>query len=114
MAQISFILGAVYAAVGVFIIGLSIPLLLGKIAPNRWYGFPLHQCRNSPEAWYAINRFGAKWMIGWAVALIILGIAVILFPLPKPGLIVPYIMFVSALTIVPMTATWRYALKFDK
>jgi len=39
----------------------SLPLALGAVPPNRWYGFlRIPSIRNHSEAWYGINALGGR------------------------------------------------------
>jgi SdpI/YfhL protein family len=38
---------------------LSLPLLLGLVGPNRFYGIRVAAAFSSERNWYAINRYGA-------------------------------------------------------
>jgi hypothetical protein len=40
----------------------SIPLILRKVPPNRFYGFRTPATLSSPEIWYPVNAFS-----GWAL-----------------------------------------------
>lgn len=42
--------------------GVSIPLILQKIPPNKVYGIRIDQAFESEPLWYEINRYG-----GWAM-----------------------------------------------
>jgi hypothetical protein len=67
-----------YAAVGLLIVGLSIPLIVGLIPPNRLYGFRTAKTRSDPWIWYAVNRV-AGWdglAAGVTVVLASLAIAI--------------------------------------
>jgi SdpI/YfhL protein family len=56
---------------GVLILA-SVPLVLGLVPPNRWYGFRLPGARLDPELWYEVNSLGGKLFI--AALLICAGI----------------------------------------
>ncbi len=48
----------VAGAAGLILI-TSIPMMLGKVPPNRWYGVRTRRSTSGTEAeWYAINRTG--------------------------------------------------------
>jgi SdpI/YfhL protein family len=75
-----------WIAAGLLKIGLAIPLLQGKVRRNALYGVRFRQSFQSDEAWFVINRYGAKRMIIWALPMIVLGVATIAFPLQRyPG-----------------------------
>jgi uncharacterized membrane protein len=50
---------------------LALPLRLGKVRPNLYYGFRTPKTMSSPEIWYAANRFAGQWLLA-ASALTIL------------------------------------------
>ena len=41
---------------------ISIPLILRKVPPNRWYGIRLASTLADTEVWYRVNRLGG-WLI---------------------------------------------------
>ena len=38
----------------------TLPLLLGWVPPNRWYGFRFPDALTSPELWYRLNALGGR------------------------------------------------------
>jgi len=51
---------------------VNIPLLLGRVPPNHWYGFRTQKTLSSPTVWYAANRFAGRLMtITAAVAILV-------------------------------------------
>jgi hypothetical protein len=91
---------------GFILIGVSIPLLLGKIKMNAIYGFRIRKAFESEENWYAINSYGAKALICWSVVLMAIGIAC-LYIEPQHVLTVAKVGFISLL--VPVIQTVWYA-----
>ena len=59
---------------GFLIALISVPLLLKKVPPNRWYGVRVPAAFASTENWYAINQFGSRRLLGLAFALEALGL----------------------------------------
>lgn len=53
---------------GLLMAGLSIPLILGKIGPNPWYGFRVERTLSDPAVWYAVNAYSAKRFLVVGVA----------------------------------------------
>jgi SdpI/YfhL protein family len=49
-----------YTISGCLLAALSIPLILGKIGPNSWYGFRVKKTLNDPAIWYPANAYAAK------------------------------------------------------
>ncbi len=93
---------------GFVLIAVSIPLYLGKIKMNHFYGFRIRKAFESEENWYSINRYGAKALMRWSVVLMAVGI-VCPYIDPQHVLTVAKIGFLSLL--VPVVQTWWYARK---
>ena len=74
-----------FAAVGVLYIGLGIPLLLGHVRPNDWYGSRTLKTRSNDQIWYAVNRVTGRAMIVTGIAVIAAAVVVFLIR----GLITP-------------------------
>ena len=57
-----------FGLVGLFFIGLSIPLMQGRVPPNRYYGFRTAKTLSDPRIWYEVNRIsGNDLFLGGAV-----------------------------------------------
>jgi hypothetical protein len=91
---------------GFILVGVSLPLYLGKIKMNGVYGFRLKKAFESEENWYLINRFGAMALMRWAVVIMAIGIAC-LYVEPEHVLTVAKAGFISLL--VPVVQTLYYA-----
>jgi hypothetical protein len=91
---------------GFILIAVSIPLLLGKIKMNHFYGFRIRKAFESEENWYLINSYGAKALMCWSVVLMAIGIAC-LYIEPQHVLTVAKATFLSLL--VPVVQTMWYA-----
>ena len=57
--------------VGLLFIGMSIPLILEKVPPNKWYGFRVAKTFSSERIWYAANRLAGYDLLWAGVAIII-------------------------------------------
>ena len=98
-----------YIAGGILLILLAIPLYLGKIKPNLWYGFRIRKTLENPNIWYPVNKFGAGWMMisGAVTVLCAVGFALI------PGISVDgyattcALVFAGVLTL-GLVITFRY------
>ena len=51
-----------YAAVGIILILIAIPLYLEKIPPNGLYGFRVRKTLENPDLWYPVNKVAAGWL----------------------------------------------------
>ena len=70
----------IYVASGLFMSLLSLPMILGWLNPNPYYGFRVKQTLEDPEVWRVANRFS-----GWRLCvagLVIAGAAVAFFSIP--------------------------------
>jgi hypothetical protein len=94
------------ACLGIVVILVCIPLHFGRIKMNSAYGFRFGKAFESEANWYSINKYGAKLLMGWAVAIMIVGIACLCID-PQSVLAVAKISFLSL--IVPLAQTFRYA-----
>ena len=56
-----------YVIFGLLLAGLSVPLLLGKIPPNGWYGFRVPSTLYNPDLWYKVNRHMARWLLATGI-----------------------------------------------
>ena len=65
---------------GLFLAGISIPLILGKIPPNGLYGFRVKKTMENPEIWYLVNTYSGKWLL--VVGIILAIVSIILFFIP--------------------------------
>jgi hypothetical protein len=54
------ILLALYAFGGIFLAGLSVPLILYKIPPNGYYGFRVRSTYENPKLWYKANAYAGR------------------------------------------------------
>lgn len=63
--------------VGVRSIALGIPLALGKVKPNSFYGFRIAKTLNDESVWYRVNRFTGKAFIGSGITTVVLVFAVL-------------------------------------
>ncbi len=71
MYNSEFVSAALYGAVGALFFALGLPLALGKIPPNHWYGFRTTKTLASSQTWYAANQVaGQDLMIAGVVLLL--------------------------------------------
>ena len=50
----------IFAATGILLIGVSIPLILEKVPPNLFYGCRTTKTLSDPQIWYEANRISGK------------------------------------------------------
>ncbi len=73
-------LALIHVFVALLIIGLSAPLAMGSVGPNRWYGIRIPEAFKSEARWFAINQYGGRLMIWWGVALGITAVIGLMLP----------------------------------
>ncbi len=76
---------------GLLIVLLAIPMILGKVRPNRLYGFRTRKTLSDPEIWFPANRAAGFAMVVAGLAMMIAAGCLMLFwkdiPLDALGLI---------------------------
>jgi hypothetical protein len=75
-----FILLLLFLFSGIFLAGISIPLILGKIPPNGLYGFRVKKTMENPEIWYLVNAYSGKWLLVVGIVLAIVSIVLYFIP----------------------------------
>lgn len=68
-----------FMLVGVLYIGLGIPLLQGRIPPNRFYGARTRKTLSDEKIWYAVNRVTGRDLIIGGIAVVITSAAIHFF-----------------------------------
>ena len=88
---------------------LAIPLILGRVGRNRWYGFRTQRTLSSDRVWFAANQ-----SMGWAVfwnGLAMMALTILLY-LTLPAL---FPMLVLVYIPVSTAVLWAYgAHKLDQ
>jgi uncharacterized membrane protein len=80
MAEGAFFVGLSDLFTGVLFVFLALPLMLRKVAPNRFYGVRIPKAYASEANWYAINAVGGRWMVVAGGILALVGGVVLLWP----------------------------------
>jgi uncharacterized membrane protein len=63
---------------------IAIPMALGKVEPNPWYGFRTRATLENPELWYKVNRYSGWWLL--IVGIVSFCLSLILFPIFYPDI----------------------------
>jgi hypothetical protein len=71
--------GAVLLGVALLLMGISVPLIRGKISMNDVYGFRTKEACSSPEKWAQINARGGKLLFFSALLPLVIGIYLLAF-----------------------------------
>jgi len=97
--------------VALLIIGISIPLVMGKIPMNPVYGIRFRKSYESEETWYRVNRYGGKQLIIWSIPLLGIGLLSFFLPLKGNGLLTTLIACAPLIVLVPACLSYFYAKK---
>ena len=68
----------VFGLLGLLFIGLSIPLMQGRVPPNRCYGFRTRKTLSDPKIWYEVNRISGNDLFLGGVVITISSIIMLL------------------------------------
>lgn len=91
--------------------GFTVPLLLGTVPMNRWYGIRIKESFSSEEAWQRINRYGARrLMVGWLVCLTLGGLT-LLASEPQKDLVLASLGLPPVILLAIVVDVVRYARK---
>src|SRR5262245_57937165 len=68
-----------YAAMGFVLILVSVPMIIERVPPNRWYGFRTPRTQSDPKVWYPANRIAGQYFAfaGFLVVLAALVVALL-------------------------------------
>ena len=97
---------------GIALVGLCLPLRLGKVAPNRWYGFRLGALTADPSRWYRVNAYGAARMMGWSGLLAGSGIVTLVYSFwagAGAKLLCGCLPYLPLVLLLPVLQAWLYA-----
>ena len=111
MSQASAIAGGATILCGVLTIALCIPLVMGRVRRNHFYGIRLRTSLASDEAWYRINRYGGRRLIQWAILVVLLGC--ITLTLKIEDHLVVFAAVVPIILLIPVIDICRYAARHD-
>jgi uncharacterized membrane protein len=90
---------------GFLCIGLGIPLALGKVKPNHFYGFRISKTLKDESVWYKVNAFTGRAFI-WCGATILAAAFAVLALTRSMGLSAVALQVMSAVIVmVPLAVT---------
>ena len=70
-------------AIGVGVVSAAIPLALGRIPPNHWYGFRTPTTPSDPRVWHLVNRTTGHAFAVCGLAVLAVGLGMGLGALPS-------------------------------
>jgi uncharacterized membrane protein len=96
---------------GLLFVALGVPLALGKVPPNPWYGFRVAKTLRSRELWYASNAHGGWLMIRIGVLNLAVALALLAVPGWQPGRIEPFVAAFLLLGAFAIVLLWYLHLR---
>jgi hypothetical protein len=94
-------------------IGLAIPLARGRVGRNRLYGVRFPESFRSDDAWLAINRFGGRRMLVWAVPMTLTGVVCFFLPLRSNTALALALGFAPLVfVLIPVFESYRFARRY--
>ncbi|WP_442511778.1 SdpI family protein [Novipirellula sp. SH528] len=91
-----------FLVVGGLLISLSLPLIYGKVPPNRWCGFRVRRTLDDPNIWYPANTYAAWQMLWVGVVGMVVTVATYLIPNLELGVYTAIVGVVYGVGIVVM------------
>lgn len=103
-------LGILFVFLGGFVFALCLPVMLGRVPMNRYYGIRVPQSYRSDGDWYAINRYGGRQMLIYAVLVAGVGVGILFVPL-RPGRVWFWAIVLAPLFLLvpPLVSIVRFA-----
>ena len=95
--------------IGALFIAISVPLILKKVPPNKWYGLRIPATFSDETVWYEANVWVAKDMLRLGVLIIIAGVALYFAPMSLCGRVLVWVGIVEGGIIAVLVRSWRYA-----
>ena len=89
-------------------VGLGIPLILGKIPPNRWYGLRLRATLSDPRIWFPANRRMGFDMSFMGLIIVVVGLIAPLAGMSDDAYALLMSVLLLALTSGMAFRGWRY------
>jgi len=71
------LINVLFIAAGVIFMGLAMPLILGKVPPNQWYGFRTPKTLSEARIWYPVNRIMGFDLLAVGTATIISAVSIL-------------------------------------
>lgn len=93
----------------IFLAGISVPLLRGRVKMNDLYGFRLRKAFESEENWTAINRHGARLFIQWSAVIAVVSLAALFIPEQLDPTAFAILLLAPLLVVIPAIQTYFFA-----
>lgn len=111
MEATNLLLGLSNLFVSFLIIGISIPLVMGKVPINKMYGIRFRKSYETEETWYKVNHYGGKQLIIWSIPLALLGFFTLFLTIKENVFLISLIACAPLIVLVPVFKSYRYSKK---
>ncbi|MGA2960724.1 MAG: SdpI family protein [Candidatus Korobacteraceae bacterium] len=91
----------------VLTIALSIPMVFGKIPPNRFYGFRTRKTLSNPDIWYRANRHAGIDLIVASLASLLASALLIPLLTEHEALFASVLVFAMGALLATGISLWR-------
>lgn len=92
-------------------IGLSIPMMQGKVSPNNWYGFRIKATLENPDIWYPANAYARKLLCATGIITVIAAVVCAFIPGITED---AYAITVSAIMLGSLFITVFFCMRYAK
>lgn len=69
-----------FTCAGLLVVGLAIPMILGKLKPNGWYGFRTSKTLSDEKIWYPANTYIGKLLLGVGILWVLSALGLRIIP----------------------------------
>jgi uncharacterized membrane protein len=91
----------------VLTIALSVPMVLGKIPPNRFYGFRTRKTLSNPEVWYRANRLAGIDLIVASLASLLASLLLLPLLPEQDALLASVLLFAMGALLATGHSLWQ-------
>jgi uncharacterized membrane protein len=89
---------ALFGLTGLVLIAVSVPMLLGRVPPNLWYGFRTSKTLSDERIWYEANRLsGRAGIVAGTLMVVLTGLGAVLH---WPLAVAPMVVFLLAIGVL--------------
>jgi len=102
--------GVAFILIGLLFIGLSIPIMRGRVPPNRWYGLRIKATLDNPNVWYPANAYAGKLFCATGVITAVAAVVCAMIPgISDDAYVITIIMIMLGCLFIALFFSIRYA-----
>ncbi len=100
---------ALYVGFGLLLILVALPMIFGKVPPNRWYGFRTNRTLANQEIWYPANSYSGKLLLAAGAVISLAAIILALIPgLSANAYAIVMVVVLTAAVLLAVVGSLRY------